>query len=138
MRFSFIFSLGFLVSNCTFNLPMKPVNLDLVFHDNGSKAWMINRVWNKQGRLSKPKKTMVLFVENGKCVIHERESDCNTNVKRLSYDLSVKNELSVYNFNTEWKYRIISLDDNLIKLEPILGGDSLFTLELIPLNESFF
>jgi hypothetical protein len=136
-RYLLFFLLG--LSACTSGIPLKVVSLGPIFHDNGSKVWVIDEVI-AQGKNRAPieniDKDVIVFYEAGICLFQPMKSLGEVQGRKGKYSVySDEGMLSLYFKHERWDFTIKSATSKRIELVPMKKSEFKYTLVLIPFPE---
>ena len=138
MKYGFIF-MCLVFSSCSTGVDLKNIPLGSIFHDNGSKVWMIDEVITKgknYAPIENSDKDVIVFYDSGVCMFQPMKSLGDVPGRKGEYSInSDEGSLSIF-FNKErWDFKIKRIEENRIELEPLKKSAFKFALVLIPFPE---
>lgn len=127
------------VASCTTGVKLKAVNLGPLFHDSNSKVWMVDKVISEKKNYApriNMEKDVIIFYETGKCMYQPMRTLGDFVGKKGEYSLfSEDRTLSLYYPNERWDFKITSLTEDTVVLEPLKSSDLKYTMVLVPFPE---
>jgi hypothetical protein len=138
MKYYFILFTLF-ISSCSIGVNLKNVPLGPIFHDNGSKVWMIDEVITKGKNYSpieNADKDVIVFYESGSCMFQPMKSIGDMTGRKGEYSVySDEGTLSIFFKNERWDFKVKRAEENRIELEPLKKSAFKYSLVLIPFPE---
>jgi hypothetical protein len=136
-RFCVFFLL--LCSACSTGVSLKNVPFGPIFHDNGSKVWMIDEVITKgknYAPIENTDKDIMVFYDSGVCMFQPMKSLGDVTGKKGEYSIySDEGSLSIFFKNERWDFKIKGVSDTRIELVPLKKSAFKYALVLIPFPE---
>lgn len=131
--------LFFVLVGCKAGVEMNEVNFSSLFHDGNSKVWMVNKVL-ASGDNYAPKnnweKDIVIFYNNGKCVLQPLKSLGESPGKKGEYTVYSESKNLIIQFkNEKWDFLLTTISEDKVIMKPLKGSDLKYTVEIIPLPE---
>lgn len=130
------FSLG----ACVHDSQYKSVEPYYVLHDNSSKVWVIDHIYQSNGNdrapLSLQYKKLLIFHHTGYCYVHEIKTLGQKRGKRGLFDLNIdQKKLEIQFKNETWSFHIDYIGEKKIGLSPKEGSRFKYKLELVSFPE---
>jgi hypothetical protein len=124
---------------CSTGVPLKAVPFEPIFHDNGSKVWMVDEVIIK-GKNCAPienaDKDVIVFYDSGVCAFQPMKSIGDARGKKGEYAVySDEGILSIRFQNERWDFKIKRIKNTRIELTPLKKSTFKYSLVLIPFPE---
>jgi hypothetical protein len=127
------------VSACSSSLPLKKVPLGPVFHDNGSKVWLVDEVLldgKNYAPIENSDKDVFIFYDSGACMFQPMKTLGDLQGKKGEYSVySEEESLSIFFKNERWDFKIKRVEENRIELEPLKKSAFKYSLVLTPFPE---
>lgn len=128
----------FLLS-CVHDTQLKPLDPYYVFHDNSSKVWLIDHLYQNHtdhAPLSTVYKEVIIFHKSKVCYVHKLRQIGEIPGKKADFTLDIeKKELRMIFNKEKWIFELKQVSHEKIILKPKAGSKFNYTLELIPLPE---
>lgn len=136
-RYFIIFFLG--LTACSIGVPLKVVPFGPIFHDNGSKVWMVDEVitnGKNYAPIENEDKDVIVFYDSGACMFQPMKSLGDVQGKKGEFSVySDEGALSMFFKNERWDFKIKSIKSTRIELTPLKKSSFKYTLVLIPFPE---
>ncbi len=130
-----------LISGCTYDVDLKPIDNRLLFHDGNSKVWLIESGIKSKGysNVDFHQKEMIIFYQSGKCYIQKVSEFTITKPRVFDFeridDEKGKHYLLLVNKHKRVKYEIMKMTNDCITLiEKNKSGED-YIFELLPFPE---
>ena len=129
------------ISGCTYDVDLKPIDNRLLFHDGNSKVWLIESGIKSKGysNVDFHQKEMIIFYQSGKCYIQKVSEFTITKPRVFDFeridDEEGKHYLLLVNKHKRVKYEIMKMTNDCITLiEKNKSGED-YIFELLPFPE---
>ena len=126
----------FIISSCTLDVELKPLNSTAIFND--SKMWLVNHLWRKQRDYANPdrnKKDIITFFESGRCSVQKLNTFGIEKGDIVDYKVIDKKILILTGKGKVWKFKITKLSEDNIELTPMKGTHFKYVMDLVPITE---
>ena len=138
MKRYFIIILFFL-SACSTGVSLKKVPFGPIFHNNGSKVWMIDEVitnGKNYAPIENTDKDIIVFYDSGVCMFQAMKSLGDVTGRKGEYSIySDEGSMSIFFKNERWDFTIKSINETRIELIPLKKSAFKYSLVLIPFPE---
>jgi hypothetical protein len=138
MKLYFILIL-LVLSACSTGVSLKKVPFGPIFHDNGSKVWMIDEVitnGKNYAPIENTDKDVMVFYDSGVCMFQPMKSLGEIQGRKGEYSIySEEGTLSIFFKNERWDFTIKSINETRIELIPLKKSAFKYALVLIPFPE---
>ena len=127
-----------LVSSCTLDVELKPLNSTAIFNDGNSKMWLVDHLWRKQRDYANPdrnKKDIITFFESGRCSVQKLNTFGTEKGDIVDYKVIDKKILILTGKGKVWKFKITKLSEDNIELTPMKGTHFKYVMDLVPITE---
>jgi hypothetical protein len=128
----------FIISSCTLDVELKPLNSTAIFNDGNSKMWLVNHLWRKQRDYANPdrnKKDIITFFESGRCSVQKLNTFGIEKGDIVDYKVIDKKILILTGKGKVWKFKITKLSEDNIELTPMKGTHFKYVMDLVPITE---
>jgi len=128
----------FIISSCTLDVELKPLNSTAIFNDGNSKMWLVNHLWRKQRDYANPdrnKKDIITFFESGRCSVQKLNTFGIEKGDIVDYKVIDKKSLILTGKGKVWKFKITKLSEDNIELTPMKGTHFKYVMDLVPITE---
>jgi len=122
---------------CTADLEIKHAPLDPLFHDNSSKIWVMDSIYDVLNTNYAPKdlvdKELIVFYSDGNCIIEKTKHLGQNNMRLVPFRIDSKiKELSIYLKDRLWRFNIQELSPFELLLSPTKDSDFQYSVILKP------
>ena len=127
-----------LVSSCTLDAELKPLNSTAIFNDGNSKMWLVDHLWRKQRDYANPdrnKKDIITFYASGRCAVQKINSFGDERGDVVDYKVIDKKFLILSGKGKVWKFKVTKLSEGNIELTPMKGTSFKYIMNLVPITE---
>jgi hypothetical protein len=128
----------YIISSCTLDVELKPLNSCAIFNDGNSKMWLVDHLWIKQRDYSNPmrnKKDIIVFFESGRCSVQKLNTFGIEKGDIVDYKVIDKKILILSGKGKVWKFKITKLTQENIELTPMKGTSFKYVMNLVPITE---
>lgn len=128
----------FILTACTLDVELKPLNSSAAFNDGNSKMWLVDHLWVKQRDYANPdrnKKDIITFYDSGRCVVQKLNTFGDEKGDVVDYQVIGKRILILRGKGKVWKFKITKLTEDMIELKPVKGSSFKYEMNLIPVTE---
>ena len=128
----------FIISSCTLDVELKPLNSTAIFNDGNSKMWLVDHLWSKQRDYANPdrdKKDIITFFESGRCSVQKLNTFGIEKGDIVDYKVIDKKILILTGKGKVWKFKITKLSEDNIELTPMKGTHFKYVMDLVPITE---
>ena len=128
----------FIISSCTLDVELKPLNSTAIFNDGNSKMWLVNHLWRKQRDYANPdrnKKDIITFFESGRCSVQKLNTFGIEKGDIVDYKVIDKKILILTGKGKVWKFKVTKLSEDNIELTPMKGTHFKYVMDLVPITE---
>lgn len=141
LRSSFILIALFVFAGCSYNIPMRKVELEPFFHDHSSKVWVIDYISDGEEDLTVDNpnfRDVLIFYKSGKTLIQPLNSLGNRQGIAGQFSTDSDNDLLIIEQDSSyWEFKITSHSINRVSLKPTNTSDFKYDIEIIPLPELY-
>jgi hypothetical protein len=122
---------------CTTDLEIKHVPLDPLFHDNSSKVWVMDSIFDINKTNYSPKelvdKELIIFYSDGNCIVEKTKHLGQHNQRLVPFRVDSKfKELSIYMKERLWRFEIFEVTPFELLLTPTKDSDFQYSVILKP------
>ena len=128
----------FIISSCTLDVELKPLNSTAIFNDGNSKMWLVDHLWSKQRDYANPdrdKKDIITFFESGRCSVQKLNTFGIEKGDIVDYKVIDKKILILTGKGKVWKFKVTKLSEDNIELTPMKGTHFKYVMDLVPITE---
>ncbi len=133
-----LFFILYVISSCTLDVELKPLNSTAIFNDGNSKMWLVDHLWIKQRDFAHPsrnKKDIITFFESGRCSVQKINTFGIEKGDIVDYKVIDKKTLILTGKGKVWKFKITKLSEDNIELTPMKGTNFKYVMDLVPITE---
>ena len=138
MKTLYLFLILYIISSCTLDVELKPLNSTAIFNDGNSKMWLVEHLWIKERDYAHPnrnKKDIIVFYESGRCSVQKLNTFGIEKGDIVDYKVVDKKILILTGKGKIWKFKITKLSEDNIELSPIKGTGFKYVMHLVPITE---
>ena len=133
-----LFLILYIISSCTLDVELKPLNSTAIFNDGNSKMWLVEHLWIKQRDYANPdrnKKDIITFYASGRCAVQKINTFGNEKGDVVDYKVIDKKIVILSGKGKVWKFKITKLSEGNIELTPMKGTSFKYIMNLVPITE---
>lgn len=134
-----VLSILVLCCSCDVGIELERVPFDPVFHDNGSKVWLIDQVitnGKNYAPIENENKDIIVFYDSGVCMFQPLKSLGEREGRKGKFSIfSSDRTLSIFFKDERWDFKVIKVSQDEIELRALKGSDFKYGLLLIPFPE---
>lgn len=138
MKLTLIVLIG-LLSACVNDYQFKDVEPYFILHNNSSKVWVINHLYEGEkdlAPLSLKYKQVFVFHQSNTCYKYKMQHLGSTRGEKGNFQLSNQGKQLEIQFLKEiWRFEIKQLSTQKVVLSPLKNAPNKLTIELIPFPE---
>jgi len=138
MKTLFSLALLIIISSCTLDVELKPLNSSAVFDDGNSKMWLVDHLWVKQRDYANPErnqKDIITFYASGRCAVQKLHTFGDEKGDVVDFKVIGKKQLVLSGKGKVWKFKITKLTEDEIELTPMKGTNFKYVMHLVPVTE---